>query len=73
VSFLDTHFHGAVEFERSAFLGEVVLRGALLRSLLFDQSLPGGYRLVVPPHARRFLYWTVIQIEDESESSAPLT
>jgi hypothetical protein len=70
VSFLEAHFCEAVDFERSAFLGEVVLRSALFRKMLFDQSLPGDYRPVAPRGNREFRYWTVKEL-DLSEPSAP--
>jgi uncharacterized protein YjbI with pentapeptide repeats len=69
-SFRDAHFHQVVDFGRSAFLGDVLLSGALFRRLLCDQALPGNYRLVEPRSGRMLLYWTVRE-PDGSEPSAP--
>jgi uncharacterized protein YjbI with pentapeptide repeats len=69
-SFLRAHFHEAVEFEHSVFLGDVLLKGTRFRKMLSDQSLPGNYR-PVEPRGRKFLHhWTVRQY-DGSEPSAP--
>lgn len=67
-SFILTHFNATADFERAAFHGGVSLNGALFRSLLHDQTLPGGYRPVETSRGFRFL-WTVKR--DGSEPLIP--
>ncbi|MFG3342360.1 pentapeptide repeat-containing protein [Glycomyces sp. NPDC048151] len=69
-SFREAYFNDAVDFARSAFLGDVLLSGALFRKMLFDQSLPGNYRPVAPRGNRELRYWTVKEL-DLSEPSVP--
>jgi uncharacterized protein YjbI with pentapeptide repeats len=69
-SFRGAQFYKAVAFDRSAFLGDVLMSGALFRSLLCDQALPGNYRPVEPRGGGILRYWTA-RAPDGSEPSAP--